>query len=97
MPPLPDVQLYLGPSTVVEVPIPHDCVDGFLGAKWRHPEAYLTPEVRGAISSFSRISNVDAGVAALRRDLESGDWHERFGALLDRPTLDLGYRLVITG
>ena len=31
----------MGAGEVVDVPIPHDCLDGFLGAFWRRPEAYL--------------------------------------------------------
>ncbi len=38
--------------TVHPVSVPHDCSDGFLGAYWRRPEAYLDPAVRLAISSF---------------------------------------------
>jgi hypothetical protein len=34
-------------------------------------------------------------MAALRRDLSSGAWRRRHGALLDRDELDLGYRLVV--
>ncbi len=79
-------------ATVVE--IPHDCSDGFLGAYWRRPDAILDADVRCAISTFAAIGGVDAGVAALARDLASGEWTRRYGALRDRTTLDLGYRLV---
>ena len=79
------------------VPVPHDCVDGFLGAYWRRPAAYLDPEVRRGISSFyARPAERWApGLAALARDLEDGAWARRHGALLEREALDLGYRLVI--
>jgi len=86
----------LGPVEWRPVPIPHDCVDGFLGAYWRRPHAYLDPAVRGAISTFSKIGDVEPGLARLRRDLETGTWTRRHGALLTRPALDLGYRLVIS-
>ena len=85
----------LGPIEIRPVPIPHDCVDGFLGAYWRRPEAYLDPAVRGAMSTFTKIGDVSPGVARLRRDLEDGTWRRRHGALLARESLDLGYRLVI--
>jgi SAM-dependent methyltransferase len=75
--------------------VPHDCVDGFLGAYWRRPEAYLDPGVRGAMSTFSKIGDVGPGVARLRRDLEDGTWHRRHGHLLRESAIDLGYRLVI--
>jgi SAM-dependent methyltransferase len=77
--------------------VPHDCADGFLGAYWRRPEAYLDPGVRGAMSTFAKIADVEPGVARLRRDLEDGTWHRRHGHLLREPALDLGYRLVIAG
>ena len=75
--------------------IPHDCTDGFLGAYWRRPEAYLDPGVRGAMSTFAKITGVEPGVARLRRDLGDGTWHRRHRHLLDEHEIDLGYRLVI--
>ena len=75
--------------------VPHDCVDGFLGAYWRRPDAYFDPGVRRAISTFSKIGDVEPGLARLRRDLEDGTWHRRHGHLLDQSELDLGYRLII--
>ena len=80
---------------MIEVPIPHDCSDGFLGAYWRRPEAYLNASVRGAISVFAKLSDVESGLDRLRRDLESGEWRRRHGELLARSTIDLGYRLVV--
>jgi SAM-dependent methyltransferase len=87
----------LGPVEWRPVPIPHDCVDGFLGAYWRRPHAYLDPAVRGAISTFSKIGDVEPGLARLRNDLENGAWTRRHGPLLTRPEVDLGYRLVVSG
>ncbi|MEW6270760.1 MAG: class I SAM-dependent methyltransferase, partial [Thermodesulfobacteriota bacterium] len=40
---------------VETVPVPHDCRDGFFGAYWRRPEAYLRADVRGAISGLARL------------------------------------------
>jgi len=85
----------LGPIEVRTLPIPHDCVDGFLGAYWRRPRAYLDARVRGAISTFSKIRTLEPGLARLRRDLEDGTWERRHGDLRGRAELDLGYRLVI--
>ena len=89
----------LGGAEVAVVPIPHDCTDGFLGAYWRRPLAYLDPEVRASISTFASVAPevVDAAVARLGTDLESGEWHRTYGDLLDLNELDLGYRLVVTG
>jgi SAM-dependent methyltransferase len=77
------------------LPIPHDCVDGFLGAYWRRPHAYLDAGVRSAISTFSKLHDLASGLTRLRHDLEDGVWVRRYGQLLSRSELDLGYRLVI--
>lgn len=95
LPPLSALRRHLGRIAVHDVPIPHDCTDGFLGAYWRRPEAYLREDVRSAISTFSKLRNPEAGLEALRRDLASGEWHRRYGDLLRRDTIDLGYRLVV--
>lgn len=85
----------LGPISVQVIPVPHDCVDGFLAAHWRRPEAYLDAAVRSACSGFNELPGLEEGVARLRADLESGAWHRRNGHLLDRDSLDAGYRLVV--
>ena len=79
------------------LPVPHDCVDGFLGAFWRRPDAYLDPAVRGAMSCFAELPSgrVDAGLTRLREDLNDGRWTTRFGHLHDQDSADLGYRLVV--
>jgi hypothetical protein len=79
------------------VPIPHDCRDGFLMAYWRRPEAYLDERARANISVFSLLpaEEVEAMVAALRRDLESGEWPRRNAALLELEELDFGYRVLV--
>jgi SAM-dependent methyltransferase len=79
---------------VVPLPIPQDCVDGFLGAFWARPHAYLDAAVQSGISSFA-CSDIEAGVKQLRADLACGAWHARYGHLLSMQTLDVGYRLVI--
>jgi SAM-dependent methyltransferase len=96
-PTLAELRCTLGPVRATPLPIPHDCVDGFLGAYWRRPHAYLDAAVRGAISTFSKIGDVGPGLAQLRQDLENGAWAERYGELLQWPDIDLGYRLVIAG
>jgi SAM-dependent methyltransferase len=87
----------LGRTTVTDVPIPRDCRDGFLGAYWCRPEAYLDAGVRSAISSFAKLANEDlaGGLSRLRADLASGAWERRHGALRAREQIDLGYRLVV--
>jgi SAM-dependent methyltransferase len=87
----------LGDVRLEPVPIPHDCRDGFFGAFWRRPEAYLDERVRRGISVFSMIDSdeVREGLARLREDLRAGRWHERHGHLLEQEELDLGYCLVV--
>jgi SAM-dependent methyltransferase len=83
-----------GSIDVQPVPIPGDCVDGFLGAYWQRPEAYLDEAVRRGISTFSRLTSIDPQLERLARDLSSGNWERRNGELRDRVELDVGYRLV---
>jgi len=96
-PSMAEFERELGSITVSQVPVPHDCTDGFLGAYWRRPAAYLDVRVRSAISTLAKLADVDKGVERLREDLASGEWYRRFGGdVLYRSTLDLGYRLVVT-
>ena len=84
-------------SPVVEpVPVPHDCVDGFLGAYWRRPEAYLDPVVQEGISSFVELDRelLEPGLARLTADLASGAWRRRYADLLELEEMDLAYRLI---
>lgn len=95
MPSIEELRGVLGDVEVRPLPVPHDCVDGFLGAYWRRPHAYLDAGVRGAISSFSMIGDVEPGLARLRGDLGDGTWERRHGHLLRQTEADLGYRLVV--
>lgn len=87
----------LGGARVESVPIPHDCTDGFLGAYWRRPEAYLDPVVRANISVLALLDDdVEAAfVERLRADLESGAWHAHNAGLLALEEVDQGYRLLV--
>lgn len=87
----------LGPARLEPVPVPHDCEDGFYGAFWRRPEAYLNTRVRAGISVFALLDpqEVSDALGRLAADLESGAWQRRHGALLERDDLDLGFRLVV--
>jgi SAM-dependent methyltransferase len=88
---------HLGARRIEPVPIRHDCRDGFLGAYWRRPRAYLDPRVRDGISVFRLLppEDVDHAIERLRADLESGEWARRNADILERDEMDLGYRLVI--
>lgn len=87
----------LGPVTLVPVPIPADCADGFEAAYWRRPAAILDPAVWRATSALSLIGDADraAGMARLSADLASGEWRRKYGHLLELDELDLGYRVII--
>jgi len=96
-PPMAGYGEAFGPGARVEVaavPVPRDCIDGFLGAYWARPAAYLDPAVRAGISSFAR-PGAEPGLERLRADLASGAWHARHGHLLAADAQDLGYRLVV--
>lgn len=93
MPGLSDLEKELGKFQSSPVRIPHDCMDGFLGAYWRRPEAYLDPEARKSMSPFAKI-DAEAGLSQLAGDLQSGAWRTRNADLLAREALDIGYRLL---
>jgi len=92
-----DVVSALGGGDIVPIPVPHDCIDGFLGAFWRRPQAYLDSRVRAAISAFSAMPPhvCDAGLRRLENDIRDGAWEELHRDLLELDQLDLGYRLVV--
>ncbi len=94
MPQMSDYENWLGPVEITSVPVPHDCTDGFYGAYWRRPAAYLDPKVRAAISCFWAVKEIETGLAKLENDLNSGAWEQKYGHLLDLDSYDLGYRLV---
>jgi SAM-dependent methyltransferase len=86
----------LGETSLRPVPIPHDCRDGFYGAFWRRPAAYLDRRVREGISVFAQLAEleVDEAMARLRDDLVSGAWRARHAELCELEALDLGYLIV---
>lgn len=86
----------LGPASVLPISVPRDCADGFLGAYWSRPHAYLEPAVRSGMSAFAELDGLDEGLLRLRSDLETGAWHRKYGALTRQDELDIGYRLVVS-
>jgi hypothetical protein len=42
-------------------------------------------------------AHVAAGIARLAADLASGAWHERHADVLELESIDLGYRLLVSG
>jgi SAM-dependent methyltransferase len=87
----------LGEVEFEPIPITADCTDGFCGAWWRRPEAYLDPAVRAGISVFQMLpeEEVRAALERLGRDLADGTWARRNADLLECEELDLGIRLVV--
>lgn len=98
-PPIEEQSAATGEDVRIEaVPIPHDCVDGFLGAYWRRPAAYLDERVRAGISTFSLpgAGSLLGGLNLLAQDVQSGRWEHLNQPILARESLDLGYRLLVT-
>jgi SAM-dependent methyltransferase len=93
-PSLREIESIIGPAVSNVIPVPADCVDGFLGAYWRRPAQYLDAQVRAAISVFSMLDTAE-GLSRLRRDLDDGTWLSNNGVLQDLQELDVGYRLVV--
>lgn len=95
--PLSRVAEAMGAHTVLPFAIPHDFTDGFQIAYWRRPEMFLDPAVRRASSTFAQLSPsvVEPAIARLRADLDSGAWQRRHADLLDRESVDYGYRLLV--
>ncbi len=100
-PPLNQVCRTLGHGTdwkliVKEFPLPRDSVDMTMHSGWSRPEIYLDETFRRNTSGFAlaEAGEVAAGLAALRRDLKSGEWDQRYGHLRREPSLDLGFRFL---
>lgn len=97
MPPIDELAGALPDASVEVVPIPRMCTDGFFCALWDRPEMHLDPDVRRAASVWHLLPEQEAqqGLSALRADLESGRWNERYGHLRTEPELDVGLRVVV--
>jgi SAM-dependent methyltransferase len=78
-------------------PVPQDCRDGFYGAFWRRPTAYLDSRVRAGISVFAALTPLEVrrAIERLRNDLDTGRWDLRHSDLKTIEELDLGYRIVV--
>jgi hypothetical protein len=76
-----------GRAAITPVPIPIDCVDGFVEAYYARPEAFLDPEVRAAQSvwAFADPAAIERGLHRLGEDLETGAWDARHGHLRTQP------------
>lgn len=90
------VQALGGKCDIQSVAIPHDCTDGFHGAFWRRPGAYLDPKIRSGISTYALLppNQYAAGLDRLAKDIQSGRWEEEHRNLLTANELDVGYRII---
>jgi SAM-dependent methyltransferase len=86
-----------GSSTVTEIPIPIDCVDGFGEAFYARPERLLDERVRRAQSGWGFVDSQAAtrAVDLLRSELASGEWDRKYGALRQLPEYNGSLRLVV--
>ena len=88
----------LGGASVLAIPIPSDCSDGFFEAFYCRPEAYLDHRVRAAQSVWPRLPEgvQDRALGALKWDLRSGVWEERHGHLRTERHYDGALRLIVS-
>ncbi len=93
-----DIAHELGAHTVTPLLVPWDFTDGVFPAHWRRPAGYLDPGVRQACSALAQTdpAAVERGIRKLRRDLDSGRWHERQRDLLELDEWDAGFRLIVS-
>ena len=82
---------------VLPVPIPLQCRDGFHEAYYGRPEMILDEGARLSNSAWSFVAPdlARACVKALKRDLDSGRWDEKYGALRSQPTFRGSLYLVV--
>jgi hypothetical protein len=98
-PPADVIAEAIGATTSIDMPVYADLQDGVLGAYWARPEAYLDHTVRANNSgtALAHPETTARGIARLEADLASGAWHERHADLLERESIDMGYRLLVAG
>lgn len=99
MPQLDRIAAALGGQVDIDVvPIPADCIDGFVQAFFARPEKTLDPRVRRATSAWSFLpADVVTGyVERMTADLASGAWDAEWGRFRDLPEFDGGLRLVVS-
>jgi ubiquinone/menaquinone biosynthesis C-methylase UbiE len=84
-------------ATIKPFPLPFDLQDLFLAAGWARPELYLDAQVRAGISAFvvADQARIAEGADRLKADLASGQWHRRYGHVLEHKTYEAGYRFLV--
>lgn len=89
----------IGATTSIDMPVYRDLQDGVLGAYWCRPEQYLDHQVRANNSgtALAHPETTARGIAQLEADLASGAWQTRHADLMERESIDMGYRLLVAG
>lgn len=88
----------LGPNaSVLSVPIPLNCTDGFSEAYYGRPERLLESGARRANSAWSFVEKEAEArfVNKLDADLRSGAWDQKYGKLRNLPFFDGSLRLLV--
>ncbi|MFD6950138.1 ubiquinone biosynthesis protein [Nocardiopsis sp. TSRI0078] len=87
-----------GTATVVPLPVPLDCSDGFNEAYYGRPEGLLEEGARLSCSAWSLVDEAvhERFTAHLSRDLADGTWDRRFGHLRELPALEGSLILVVS-
>lgn len=101
-PPIEDVEKLLAEITDRNVithtfELPNDIEDYFMAAGWQKPEIYLDPEVRACMSGFTLAdqTEVNRGIKKLKKNLDNGNWENKYGHLRKRKLFDSGYRFLV--
>ena len=87
-----------GNCEVIPIPIPLNCVDGFQEAFYGRPEAFLEKDIRRSQSAWGFLEEgvEHKLVNRLYKDLESGEWDEKYGHYRKEPTYTCALRLIIS-
>lgn len=97
-PPIDRITLALGGKVDVRpVPIPLDCADGFNEAYYGRPERLLDPAARLACSAWCFVEPhaVQRFEEDLQRDLATGAWDRKYGALRRQPRFEGALVLIV--
>ena len=97
-PTLEELERYVQESLQAQIeffsfPLPKDLIDHFASADWANPEAYLQEKFRKGISSFRCLhpDNLKRGLKQLEKEINNGEWREKYGFILENETYDCGY------
>jgi hypothetical protein len=83
-------------KTIQKFPLPRDLEDKNMYSGWNKPEIYLDPQFRQNVSglALARKRMVQEGIDALKNDLETGKWDEKYGHYRNRGFFGAGFRFI---